>query len=122
MIPNKVGSGPPCALDKNVAATMNMKKTMYAKGTSVATKTATEHLLQRDRRLHLAGQIPIIEFVRVPNPLIRHQLDELAAKRMAPPGREIRERHPIPAAHPRIHLMHLARKPIRRQPLHHRIR
>src|SRR5690348_590126 len=41
-----------------------------------------EDLLQRDGRLHLSGQIGVVEPVRVDDALVRHQLEELAAERV----------------------------------------
>ena len=36
------------------------------------------HLLQRDRHLHLARQVRVVELVRVADALVRHQLDDIS--------------------------------------------
>lgn len=75
-----------------------------------------------DCRHHLAGQIRIVETIRVTNQLVRLQLHILAAERMRLAGREVREGHLICAPDPHISVVHLGGKAIGRQPLHHRIR
>ena len=49
------------------------------------------HLLQRDRRLHLAGQVRGVEFVRVADAFVWHQFEVRAAEGVALTGREVRK-------------------------------
>src|SRR4051794_13103616 len=65
-------------------------------------------LLQRDGGFHLAGQVRIIEVVRVANLLGWHELSILAGKGVALARTEIREGHFVRAANSGIHLMDLA--------------
>src|SRR5690242_8157589 len=51
------------------------------------------HLPQRDRRLHLAGQVRIVELVRVTDALVRYELEVRASEGVAVSRREVRERH-----------------------------
>jgi len=44
------------------------------------------HLLQRDRRLHFAGQIRVVESVSVADPFVWRQLKILSTERVALPG------------------------------------
>src|SRR5438874_9406774 len=63
-----------------------------------------------------------VELVRVTNALIRHELSVCAAEGVTLAGCEIGERHPVVAADLRFHLVNLAGKSIRWQPLRHRVR
>src|SRR6185436_11176283 len=69
-----------------------------------------------------AGQVRVIELVRVADALIGHQLEELAAEGVAATRGKVGERHLVAAAHLGIHLVDLAGKAVRRQPLVHGIR
>src|SRR5439155_13706762 len=66
--------------------------------------------------------IRVVELVRVPDPLIRDELSVCAAEGVTLAGAEIGKRHPVAAANFRVHLMNLAGKSIRWQPLRHRLR
>ncbi len=83
---------------------------------------ADRHLLDRHGRLHLARQVRVVEAVRVAQALVRDQLQELPAKRVALARREVLERHLVAAADARLDAVHLAGKAVRRQPLGHRLR
>src|SRR5712691_10990413 len=63
----------------------------------------------------------ILERVRVPDPLVRRQFDIRAAKDMGRAGAEVGERHPVAAANPRVALVDLAGKSVRREPFGHRV-
>jgi hypothetical protein len=80
---------------------------------------ADRDLLQRDRRLHLAGEVRVVEGVGVANALVRHQLEVRAAERVGLPVAEVGERHPVRAADLGVQLVHLAGEAVRRQPLDH---
>src|SRR5712692_4860843 len=80
------------------------------------------HLLQGDRRLYFPRHIRVVELVRVTDPFIRHELSVCAAESVAMAGAKIGERHPVAAADFRVHLVNLAGKSIRWQPLCHRLR
>ena len=82
----------------------------------------TEDLVQADRHVHLAGQIRVVELVRVADPFVRHQLDVLPAEGVAAARREVRERHLVGATEAGVHVMHLAGESVGRQPLDHRVR
>ena len=82
---------------------------------------SARNLFQRDRRLHFAGQIRIVEFVRVANPFVRSQFDVRPAEGMALARGEIRERHFVTAANFGVHLMHLGGESVRRKPFGHRV-
>src|SRR6266436_3128280 len=77
------------------------------------------YLLQGYRRPHLAGQVRVVERVRVPNALVSHQLEILSAKRVALPRREVRKRHLVGAANLGVHMVNLAGKAVRREPFGH---
>src|SRR4029079_10799280 len=47
------------------------------------------NLLQRDRVVHLAGQVRVVEPVRVANLFVRHQLEVGAAERMRLPVAQV---------------------------------
>jgi hypothetical protein len=79
------------------------------------------YLLQGHRRLHLSGQVRILELVRVTDARVRHQFEIGAAKRVTVAGAEIRERHPVRAADLGLQVMNLAGKAMRRKPLGHRV-
>ena len=81
----------------------------------------TGHLLQGDRHLHLAGQVRVVELVRVADALVRRQLEVGAAERVALAGGEVRERHLVGAADLGVQVVNLAGEPVRRQPLGHRV-
>ena len=83
---------------------------------------STKNFLHDHRRLHFPRKIRIVELVRIPNPLVRDQFEELAPKRMTLPRREIRKRHLVRPAHLRVHLVNLTAEPIWRKPLRHGIR
>jgi len=83
---------------------------------------AAGHRPQRNGGAHLARQLGIVEAVGVDDPLAGHQLEVLAAERVAVTAGEIGERHPERAAHLRVHLVHLAGEAVGRQPFRHRIR
>src|SRR5581483_6858827 len=83
---------------------------------------ADGHLPQGDRHPHLARQARVVEPVGVADALGARQLEILPAERVALAGREVRERHPEGAADPRVQVVHLAREPVRGQPLDHRVR
>src|SRR5262245_13324920 len=55
--------------------------------------------LQGDRRLHLPGQVRILEPVGVANALVWRQLTIFAPEGVTAAGAEIRERHPVAAPH-----------------------
>src|SRR5438067_2573816 len=80
------------------------------------------HLLQGDRRLYFPRHIRVVELVRVTDTFIQHELSVCAAESVALAGAKIGERHPVAAANFRVHLVNLAGKSIRWQPLRHRFR
>jgi hypothetical protein len=82
---------------------------------------AAGDLAQRHRRHHLARQVRIVEGARVAQALVRHQLEVLAAERVAVAVREIGERHAPGAVDLGVHLVHLAGETVGRQPLGHRL-
>ncbi len=67
---------------------------------------ADQHFLQHDRDVHPAGQVRIVELVRVAELLVRHELEILAAERVRVAGGEVAERHAERAADPRILVVH----------------
>ena len=73
------------------------------------------------RRLHLSGQIRVIEFVRVTDAFVRCQFKIFSAEGMAFTRSEIGERHLVGAADLCIHLVNLSRESIWRKPFRHRI-
>src|SRR6266567_8608212 len=70
----------------------------------------TREFFQRDRSLHLAGQIRIVELVGVSNALVRLEFEICPAEGMALAGGKIRERHFVSAAHFRVQMMDRAGK------------
>src|SRR6185295_2934803 len=82
---------------------------------------ADRHLFQRDRGLHLSGQVRVVELVRVANAFVGHELQELATERMAMPCGEVREGHLVRTADLGLDVLDLACEAVRRQPLCHGI-
>src|SRR5467141_1304551 len=76
-------------------------------------------LLQGYSRLHFSGQIRVVEFVRVANAFVWHQLKILSAERVAMARGEVCERHLVGTADFRIQMVNLAGKAIRREPFGH---
>src|SRR5512139_3333619 len=83
---------------------------------------STRHLLQRNRRLHDAREVRVVELVRIADPFVRDEFEILAAKRVALFRGEIREGHPERAANRGIQVLNRAREAVRRKPLGYRIR
>ena len=81
----------------------------------------TEYLLQGYRRLHFAGQVRVVELVRVADAFVRHQFEILAAEGVAVAGGEVRERHLVGAADFGVQVVNLAGEPVRRKPFGHRV-
>ena len=79
------------------------------------------HFLEGDRYLHLAGQVRVVECVRVADAFVRHQFEIGSTEGMTLLGGKIRERHPVATADTGIDLVNLAREAMRRKPLDHRI-
>src|SRR5262249_38072087 len=63
---------------------------------------------QRDRDLHLARHVRVVELVGVSDSLVWGQLDVRSAEGMAPTGAEVRERHPVAASDACVRFMDLA--------------
>ena len=82
---------------------------------------ATRNFFERDRRLHFAGQIWIVKFVRVANPFVRRQFDIRSAEGMALARCEVCKGHFVTAANFGVHLMHLAGESVWRKPFSHRV-
>ena len=74
---------------------------------------------QRDRDLHLARQVGVVELVGVADSLMRRELDILAAEGMALLRAEVGERHAIAAADAGVDLVDFAGEAVRRKPLGH---
>src|SRR5438067_13599792 len=74
------------------------------------------HPLQGDRRLHLAGQVRVVELVRVANAFVWHQFEVLSAEGVAASGAKVRERHRVGAADFGVQMVNLARESVRRKP------
>ncbi len=79
-------------------------------------------LLQGNRRLYFPGQSRVVELVRVAQACVRYQFEIGATKRVALAAGEIRERHLVGAADRGVHMVHLAREAMRRQPFDQRVR
>ena len=80
---------------------------------------ADGHLPEGDRHLNFPRQVRIIELVRVADPLVRRQFEELPAEGVAMSRGEIREGHLVCAADPGIHMVNLAGESVWRQPFSH---
>src|SRR5881396_1442893 len=80
------------------------------------------NFFQRDRRLHFAGQVRVVEFVRMTNAFVRCQFDVFSAERVALARAEIRERHFVSAADFGVQVMNLARESVRWKPFDHGVR
>src|SRR5512146_93374 len=80
------------------------------------------YFLQGYRHLNIAGQVGIIELVRVTQALVGNELDIFAAKRMALARREISKRHFERAADAWLEMMHGAGKAIGRKPFRECVR
>src|SRR4029077_7514686 len=78
---------------------------------------ADRDALERDGHQNLTGQIRVLELVGVTQALVRDELEVLAPERVALASGEIPEGHSEGAAGFRLHVMHCARKAIRREPL-----
>src|SRR5207249_378855 len=74
------------------------------------------HLLQDDRRLHLAGQVRIVELIRVANALVWQSFEIVSTEGVAAAGAEVRERHLVDAADFGVQMVNLARKSLGRKP------
>src|SRR5262245_13681610 len=83
---------------------------------------STGYFLQRDRHAYFSRQVWIVEGVRVANPFMWHEFEVLAAKGVALARGEIGKGHLERATNSGIHMMHLARKSIWRQPFRHGVR
>src|ERR1051325_2266756 len=59
---------------------------------------ADGHFRERDRHRHDAGQVRVVEAIRVADALARHELEVLATEGMALAGGEVPERHLVRAA------------------------
>src|SRR5207237_10050945 len=79
-------------------------------------------LLQGYSVLHFSRQIRVVELVRVADTFIRHEFEICSAEGVALTVAKIGERHAVAAAPFRVHLVNLAGKSIRWQPLRHRLR
>src|SRR6185312_5108528 len=73
---------------------------------------ADQHPLQCDRDPDLAGQIGIVELVRVKQPLTRNELEIFTAERMPVAGREVPEGHSERPANLCFQLVHGAGKAV----------
>src|SRR5262245_26180629 len=83
---------------------------------------ADRYFLQCHSHLHLAGQVGIVELVRVAQPFTRDEVDILAAKHVAFAGREIAEGHFECTADFCFQMVHRAGKAVGRQPFRQRVR
>src|SRR5258708_32974667 len=83
---------------------------------------SAEHLLQDERRLHFAGQVRVIEFIRVADMLVGRQFEIGSAERVALAGGEISERHSVSATHLGVEVVNLARKSVGGKQLGHGVR
>src|SRR5688572_13163189 len=77
------------------------------------------YLLQGDRRLHLSGQVGVVEAIGVANSLERHKLLILATERVPVSRRKVRKRHSVGAAHLDVHMVDLAGESVGGEPLGH---
>src|SRR5882672_1786192 len=83
---------------------------------------ADRYFLQRHSHLHLAGQVGIVEFVRVAQAFARDEFDIFAAKRVAFARCEVPEGHFERAADFWFQMMHSAGKAVGWQPFRERVR
>src|SRR5262249_7400529 len=84
--------------------------------------SADGYLLQRHSHLHFAGQIGIVESVRVAQAFTRDELDILAAERVAFARREIPEGHLVCTTDLWLQVVHRAGKAVGRKPFRERVR
>ncbi|VTZ65136.1 conserved hypothetical protein [Sinorhizobium medicae] len=79
------------------------------------------YFLQRHGHLHLAGQVGVVEFVRVAQTFAGDEFDIFTAKGVAFTRREVPEGHFEGAAGFWLQMMHGAGKAIRRKPFRERV-
>jgi hypothetical protein len=89
---------------------------------TISNSVPTDTFLQRHSHLHLAGQVGIVELVRVAQAFTRDELDVFAAKRVAFARREVPEGHLVCAADLWFQVVHSAGKAVGRKPLRERVR
>jgi hypothetical protein len=82
---------------------------------------SAEDLSEGDCRLHFAGQVRIVELVRVAEEFIGLQFQIRSAEGVALTGGEIGERHFVTTADFGIEVMNLARESVWWKPLGHRV-
>ena len=113
MVTSAPGSGRPC-----LPATMYHRQALL----DDIDLGADRHRPQGDGGDHLAGQVRILEAIRVADQLIWNEIEVLAAEGVSPSRGEICERHSVGAAYFAVHLVHRAGESVGRQPARHGIR
>ena len=82
----------------------------------------TGYFLQGNRRLHLSGQVWVIELARVTNTFVGREFEIRSAERMATACGEIGERHLIRATDLGVHMVNLSSESVRWKPPCHSLR
>src|SRR5262249_61082796 len=79
------------------------------------------HFLQRNGHLNVAGQIGIVELVRVAQAFVGNELEVFPAEGMSLAGRKVPEGHLELAAYFRLQMMHCAGKTVGWEPFRQRV-